>query len=74
MLRLVALVRTDIFLRSLHRLLVTSNVVPSSPILVTLIMESLSSSEITVLTRTTRSNIPEDGILHIMFVLQSPTG
>jgi hypothetical protein len=36
--------------------------VPSSPILVTLMMEALRSSKMTVLTRDTRRNIPEDGI------------
>jgi hypothetical protein len=57
MLRLVALVRTDISeeLRSSFI---------SSPILVTLMKEALSSSETSVHTRTTKRNIPEDTILH----------
>jgi hypothetical protein len=62
MLRRVGLVRTDVSeelsahyiirVKRVRRLLVTANV-PSSPILVTLMMEALSSSETSVLTRAT---------------------
>jgi hypothetical protein len=81
MLHHVALVRTDVSEEhrfhhqsdksqrarsnvSVHLLLVTINT-PSSPILVTLMMELVRSSETSVLTRGTPRQIPEDGILQL---------
>jgi hypothetical protein len=52
-----------VFIRSQRLLLVTANVVPSPPILVTVMMEAICASE-TSITRATRSNIPEERILH----------
>jgi hypothetical protein len=45
-------------------LLVTANNVPSSSILVNLMMVAIHSSETSVLTTAPRRNIPEVGILH----------
>jgi hypothetical protein len=50
--------------RSVRRLLVTANVVPSSPILVALMTEVISSSETSALIRATQRNIGEDAIMH----------
>jgi hypothetical protein len=56
--------RVAVFLRSMLRLLLTANVVPSSPILVILLVETIHSSETSVLRRASRRNITEGGILH----------
>jgi hypothetical protein len=52
-----------VFLHGVRRLLVTANV-PSSPILVTLMIEALLSPQTSVLTRVTRRNLPQDDNLH----------
>jgi hypothetical protein len=56
-----------VYLRSVLQLLVTANVVPSSSILSTPMMEAIRSSETSVLTRATQRHTPEDGILHSYF-------
>jgi hypothetical protein len=56
MLHRVTFVRTDVSEEL--------SVIHSSPILVTLMKEALSSSETSVLTRATLRNIPEDAIPH----------
>jgi hypothetical protein len=48
----------------MRRLLVTANIVPTSPIIVNVMMQALRSAETSVLTRATQCDIPEDGIPH----------
>jgi hypothetical protein len=48
---------------SVLRMLLTANVIPSSPILIAQMMQAIRSSETSVLTRATLRNTTEDGIL-----------
>jgi hypothetical protein len=54
---------------SVPQLLVTAEDVLISPILVTLMMEAIGSAETSALTRATRRNIQEDGILLVTIKL-----
>jgi hypothetical protein len=61
----VVIVRTDVSEeRCVIRLLVTASVFLSWPILVTLMMEAIPSSETSILRRATWRNILEGGIVH----------
>jgi Na+/serine symporter len=61
-----------VFVRSLLPVASYSYVDTSSPILVTLIMEVLHSSETSILTRASRRNIPENGILQYFKYICKP--
>jgi hypothetical protein len=60
--------RSTLRKNSVRLLLVTANVVTSSSIFVTLVMEWLLSSETSVVTIATRCKIPKEGILHTYYL------
>jgi hypothetical protein len=53
---------------TLRRITVIANVVPSSLIISTLMVDAICSSETSVLIRVTRHHIPEDAILYLSFL------
>jgi hypothetical protein len=53
-------------LRSVLQLLVPANIVPSSLILFSVMIETVGSSETSVLTRATRCHVSGDGILRLV--------
>jgi hypothetical protein len=86
MLHCVALVRTDVSeehstsiiwvtrigeLGTMFAVTVTANIVPSLPILVTLMMEVIHFSKMSDLIRATQCNIPEDDVLqfHSLYMI-----
>jgi hypothetical protein len=55
-----------VLIHSVRQLIVKANFLPSSPILVTLMMKALSSSETSDLWKVTRCYIPDDCILQVV--------